>query len=328
MMKRRDVLLLGMATVSTLPSLGAALAQAKYPDRPIRLMVPFPPGGVFDTIGRPWADKMKPLLGTVVVENQGGGGGAIGAAAVARAAPDGYTILMGGSMVHLTELILKSKPLYDPLKDLEPIFILGAACFAIVVHPSVPAKNLEEFVAYAKATPGKLSFGTAGTGSMNHLTGELLKSLAGIPDIRHVPYRGAGPAITDAISGHIPMIIAAVTGQVLELHRSGQLRVLAVTGPSRLVVAPDIPTAVEAGFPSLISQTVLGLFVPRGTSKAIKEQIAHATQAAMADPAYQQKFLDAGFEFGIDTTPENFQRFMEEEVARWSPIVKANDLKL
>jgi len=327
-MERRDLLALGLAGLSTgilMPHL--ALAQSPYPDRPIRLVVPFPPGGVFDAIGRPWADKMKPLLGTVVVENQGGGGGSLGAATVARAAADGYTVLMGASMIHLTELVIKNRPLYDPLKDLEPISILGVACFAIAVNPSVPAHTLKELVDYVKANPGKLSYGTAGAGSLNHLTGEMFKSLAGVPDLGHVPYRGAGPAITDAIAGHVAMIIPAVTGQVLELHRSGKLRILAVTSPNRLLTASDIPTATEAGYPGLISQTLLGLFVPTGTPKTIKDQISRATDIAMADASYQQKFADAGFELVIDASPEYFRRFVEAEVVRWAPIVNANGLK-
>ena len=327
-MKRRDLFALGLAWLSAQIFMAySALAQSPYPDRPIRLVVPFPPGGVFDAVGRPWADKMKPLLGTVVVENQGGGGGSLGAATVARAAADGYTVLMGASMIHLTELVLKNRPLYDPLKDLEPISILGVACFAIAVNPSVPAHTLKELVDYAKANPGKLSYGTAGAGSLNHLTGEMFKSLAGAPDIGHVPYRGAGPAITDAIAGHVAMIIPAVTGQVLELHRSGKLRILAVTSPNRLLTASDIPTAIEAGYPGLVSQTLLGLFVPTGTPKTIKDQISQATDAAMADPQYQQKFADAGFELVIDASPEYFRRFVEAEVVRWAPIVQANGLK-
>src|SRR5262249_13186323 len=153
--------------------------QARYPDHPIRLVVPFPPGGGYDAVGRPWADKMKSALGTVVVENLGGGGSSLGASAVARSRPDGYTLLLGGSSTHITEAILKSRPLYNPLKDLEPIANIAVSAFALAVHPAVPARTLQEFIAYAKANPGKLSYAHAGVGSINHLTGELFKSLAG-----------------------------------------------------------------------------------------------------------------------------------------------------
>ena len=198
-MRRRDVLALGLAAVSAWAP-RAAFAQSKYPDRPIRLVIPFPPGGGFDAVGRPWAEKVKPLLGTIVVENQGGGGSSLGAVAVARARPDGYTILLGGSSTHITEAILKNRPLYDPLKDLEPISNIAVSPFALAMHPSVPARTLAEFIAHVKANPGKLSYGHAGVGSLNHLTGELLKSLAGIPGLVQVPYRGSGPATTDTLS--------------------------------------------------------------------------------------------------------------------------------
>jgi tripartite-type tricarboxylate transporter receptor subunit TctC len=166
-----------------------AWAQA-YPTRPVRLVIPFPPGGAFDFVGRPWADKMKPLLGTVVIENIGGGGSSLGAAAVARARPDGYTILLGGTQTHINEALLKSRPLYDPVKDLAPIAGVAANVLCIAVHPAVPAQTLKEFIAYAKANPGKLSYGHSGVGSIQHLAGELFKSLAGTPDIVQVPYRG------------------------------------------------------------------------------------------------------------------------------------------
>ena len=170
-MRRRDLLALGVAALAARSlTLQPAVAQSKYPDRPIRLVVPFPPGGGYDAVGRPWAEKMKSVLGTVVVENQGGGGSSLGAAAVARARPDDYTILLGGSSTHITEAILKSRPLYDPLKDLEPISNVVVSAFALAIHPAVPARTLREFIDYAKANPGKLSYGHAGVGSLNHLT--------------------------------------------------------------------------------------------------------------------------------------------------------------
>jgi tripartite-type tricarboxylate transporter receptor subunit TctC len=321
-MRRRDFLALGVAALAArLLTLQPALAQSKYPDRPIRLVIPFPPGGGYDAVGRPWAERMKSVLGTVVVENQGGGGSSLGAAAVARARPDGYTILLGGSSTHITEAILKRRPLYDPLKELEPISNVVVAAFALAINPAVPARTLREFIDYAKANPGKLSYGHAGVGSLNHLTGELLKSLAGT-DIVHVPYRGSGPATADT------MVTPAVTGPLLEFNRTGKLRILAVTSPARLIAAPDIPTAVEAGLPGMISQQLIGLFAPSGTPKAIIEQIWQATRTVIAEPAYQQMLIESGFEPDVDSTPEKFRRFIEEDIARWSPLVKAIGLKL
>src|SRR6266576_808624 len=227
-MRRRDLLALGLTALSG-PTLTRrpAFAQSKFPDRPIRLVIPFPPGGGYDAVGRPWAERMKSVLGTVVVENQGGGGSSLGAATVARARPDGYTIPLGGSSTHITEAILKSRPLYDPLKELEPISNVVVSAFALAIHPAVPARTLREFIDYAKANPGKLSYGHAGVGSLNHLTGELFKSLAGLPDLVHVPYRGSGPATADAICGQVAMATPAVTGGLLEFNRSAKLRILA-----------------------------------------------------------------------------------------------------
>jgi tripartite-type tricarboxylate transporter receptor subunit TctC len=328
MMRRRDLLALGLAPLfarSMTPH--PAVAQPRYPDRPIRLVIPFPPGGGYDAVGRPWAEKMKALLGTIVVENQGGGGSSLGAAAVARARPDGYTILLGGSSTHITEAILKSRPLYDPIKELEPISNVVVAAFALAIHPAVPARTLKEFIDYAKANPGKLSYGHAGVGSLNHLTGELLKSLTGA-DIVQVPYRGSGPATTDTLSGQVAMVTPAVTAPLLELNRTGKLRILAVTSSARLIAAPEIPTAVEAGFPGMISQQSIGLFAPTGTSGAIIGQISQASRSALADRTYQQMLIESGFEPDLDSNPEKFRRLIEEDIARWVPVVKAIGLKL
>jgi tripartite-type tricarboxylate transporter receptor subunit TctC len=315
------------AGAATLPALSPAWAQA-YPSRVIRLVVPFPPGGSYDAIGRPWADKMKSLLGTVIVENIGGAGSSLGAAAVARARPDGYTILLGGTLPHINEALLKSKPLYDPVRDLEPITSVAVNFFGIAVHPSVPAQTLKEFIAYAKANPGKVSYGHAGVGSQTHLTGELFKSLAGTPEIVPVPFRGGGPAITDLISAQIPMVLMAITGQVLEFHRTGKMRILAVTSPVRLVAAPDLPTAVEAGLPGLIATGSVGVLAPAGTPRPIVDRIAEATRTALAERAYQQMLIDAGFEPALDSNPEKFRRSLGADIALWTPVVAGLGLKI
>ena len=304
-----------------------ARAQS-YPTRPIRLVIPFPPGGAFDAVGRPWAEKMKPLLGTVVVENIGGGGASPGAAAVARARPDGYTILLGGTLTHINEALLKSRPLYDAVKDLDPIASMAANCLGMVVHPAVPVQTVKEFIAYAKANPGKLSYGHAGVGSIQHLAGELFKSLAGTPEIVQVPYRGTGPVITDLAGGQIPIGLPGVTGQVLELHRSGRMRVLAVTSLTRLVAAPELPTAAELGFPGMTVTGSIGLLAPAGTPIGIIEQIAQASRTAVAEPAYQQMLIEAGIEPTLDSSPEKFRGSLAADVALWTPVVKALGLKI
>jgi tripartite-type tricarboxylate transporter receptor subunit TctC len=304
-----------------------ASAQS-YPARPIRLVVPFPPGGAFDAVGRPLADKMKPLLGTVVIENIGGGGSSLGAAAVARARPDGYTILLGGTQTHVNEALLKSKPLYDPVKDLQPIAGVAANVLCVAVHPTVPAQTLQELITYAKANPGKLSYGHSGIGSIQHLTGELFKSLAGIPDILQVPYRGTGPVIADVVSGQVPIGVPGVTAQVIELHRASKMRVLAVTSSARLAAAPELPTAAELGFPGMIVRGSIGLAAPARTPAGIIEQIAHATRAVVADPAFKHMLLDAGIEPTLDSNPEKFRQSLADDVALWTPVVKALGLKI
>jgi tripartite-type tricarboxylate transporter receptor subunit TctC len=326
-LSRRQFLHLA-AAVAALPAVSRIAEAQTYPARPIRLLVPFPPGGSFDAIGRPWADKMKTLLGTVVVENQGGASGTLAAATVARAQPDGYTLLLAGAGQLGLYAITTSRPMYDPIKDLQPITIVAVTCYAIAVHPSVPVQTLKELVDYARANPGKLSYGTAGVGSPNHLTGELFKSLTGTAGIVHVPYRGAGPAIADAISGQIPIVIPAMNAQLIEFHRSEKLRILAVASPDRLLGAPEIPTAIEAGVPGLITQNLISLVAPAGTPKAIVEQIALATHAGLADDKLQQQFIASGFQPARDPSPERVRQWVEDEIARWTPIVKAIGLRL
>jgi tripartite-type tricarboxylate transporter receptor subunit TctC len=323
---RRDFLRLA-AAAATLPTL-AHQARAAYPDRPVRLVLPFPPGGVFDIVGRPWADKVKTSLGTVFIDNQPGAGGSIAAQLVAHAAPDGYTILLGSSSIHVAEMILREHPLLDPMKDLMAISMVAITCFAITVHPSVPVQNLTELIAYIKANPGKLSYGTSGAGTMNHLSGEMFKSLTGITDLPHVPYRGAGPALADVIGGQIPMIIPAMTSQVLEFHRTGKLKLLAITNPDRLPIAPDIPTANESGVPGLVSQQVLGLFAPAGTPKPNLDKVAEANRMAMADNSYTQSLVNAAVIPTPDWTVEKFNAFMQTDIARWTPLVKAIGIRL
>jgi tripartite-type tricarboxylate transporter receptor subunit TctC len=327
-MRRRDVLVSVLAALS-MPSLTRpVLGQAKYPDRPIRLVVPFPPGGGYDAVGRPLADKMRPVLGSMVIENMGGGGSSLGAAAVARARPDGYTILLGGSSTHVTEAVLKSKPQYDPLKDLDPIANLVLSAFAFAIHPNVPAGTLKEFIDHAKANPGKLSYGHAGVGSLNHLTGEMLKALTDTPTIVHVPYRGSGPATADALSGQVQMVTPAVTAPLLEYHRTGKLRILAVTSPKRLIAAPDIPTAVEAGVPNMISEQSIGLLAPAGAPRAIIEQIYQASRSVLADRSFQRMLIESGFEPDLESNPQAFRRLIEADIARWGPLVASIGVRL
>jgi tripartite-type tricarboxylate transporter receptor subunit TctC len=325
---RRNVLTLIGGAVAALSAASRIAGAQTYPTRPVRLVVPFPPGGAFDFIGRPWADKMKSLLGTMVVENIGGGGSSLGAAAVVRAAPDGYTLLLGGTQTHVNEALLKSRPLYDPVKDLDPITGVAAYFFVIIVNPAVPAQTLKELIAYAKANPGRLSYGHAGVGTTQHLSGELFKSLTGTPEIVQVPYRGTGPVIADVVGGQIPMGLPGLTPQVLEFHRSGKLRILAVTSPTRLAAAADVPTAAEQGLPGMTAIGSIGLLAPAGTPRAIADRIAEATRTALADPAFRQLLTDAAMEPIRDQSPEHFRRMLADDVAQWAPVVKALGLRI
>jgi tripartite-type tricarboxylate transporter receptor subunit TctC len=336
-MNRRDVLACSAALCA-----GAALpgrvfgqvfghqvpGQSRYPERPIKLVVPFGPGGVTDAVARVWIDHVKGPLGAVFIENLGGAGGAVGGAAVARAQPDGYTLLLGGGGSQVLNPIAMSKPPYDPVKDFEPIAMIAVLALTIAVTPALPVHTLQDLIAYAKANPGKLVYGSAGTGSVTHLTGELFKSLAGTPDIVHVPYKGAGAAITDVISGQVPMAVANVTGQVLELHRAGKLRMLAVTTPQRLAAEPEFATAVESGLPDLVAMNFSALFAPAGTPKPIIDQIAAATAKAMAEEGTRKSLIDQGMEPVTDSSPEKTRRFVEEDIARWTPLIRAIGLRL
>jgi tripartite-type tricarboxylate transporter receptor subunit TctC len=324
---RRNVLRAAASATALLAAPRAAFAQT-YPDRPIRLIVPFPPGGAYDTLGRPWADRIKPHLGTVVIENIGGGGASLGAAAAARSRPDGYTFLLGGTLPHVNETLLKAKPLYDPVKDLDPIMRIAVGYLAIAVHPSVPVNTLAELVAYIKANPGKVSYGHSGFGGTNHLIGELFKSVAGIPDLIQIPYRGAGPAMADLVSGQIPMGIVGVQAQSLGFHRSGAIRILAVTSAKPMAGAPDLPTAASAGFPGITNESSYGLLAPAGTPRPIIDKVAQASRTLLSTAEYQQLMIDMGFEATPESDPEDFRRVLAADVALWSPVVTSLGLKL
>jgi tripartite-type tricarboxylate transporter receptor subunit TctC len=308
----------GTAALSIAPR--AARAQ-DYPVRPIRLVIPYPPGGVVDATGRPLAERMSALLGTVVIENVGGAGGEIGTAKVARATPDGYTMLLANTSILVIDPIARGPLSYDPVGSFDAVATIGHAAQAIAINPSLPVHTLKDLVDYAKRNPGKLSYGTPGVGSLNHLTGERFKVLIGSPDIVHVAYRGAGPAIADLISGQIPMAIPVINGQLLAFHRAGKIRILAVTSAQRLRGAPDLPTVVEAGMPDLVVEATTCLLVPKGTSKKVIERISLATHKALAEPALQQIYSASGIEPSSDTSPEAAAHWLQSEIARWKPII-------
>lgn len=327
-MNRRELLLAGLAAGLPLPGLPAftrpALAQDAYPSHPIKLVVPFAPGGVVDVIARLWVEEMRGL-GTFVIENQGGAGGISGANAVARATPDGYTMLLGNTSTQVVNPLVMANPPYDPAKAFRTISIIANSAVAFAVNPSVPVKSLAELTAYIKANQGKVSYGSPGAGTLTHLTGEIFKQLAAIPDLVHVPYRGAGPGIADLVAGHIPTMMLNVTNQVLELHRTGNIRIIAVCTPKRIGVLPDVPAAAET-MPQLIAQLFTGLFVPAATPQAIVDKLAEANTKAMTSKAFRDKLIDAGFEPVLDT-PAEAQKFVDAEIGRLGPMIKATGFK-
>jgi tripartite-type tricarboxylate transporter receptor subunit TctC len=328
-MRRRDILALGLSsvTIASLPGFPAS-AQHKYPEQPIRLIVPRSAGGVVDVVARLWADRIKAELGTIVIEDQGGGGGTIAAAAVARARPDGYTLLAGTSSELVISPVIMTAPPYDPARDLAPIALTAVSVSALMVHASLPVHSIQELIAYAKANPGRLSYGSAGVGSSAHLCAELFKQLAGLPDIVHVPYKGANPGLVDFYAGHLPMFAASISPQVLEMHRQGKIRILVAGTNRRLLAAPDIPISTDVGFPDLITLMFMGVFAPAATPLAIIEAIATTSRRRMRDQEFQNRLIQAGFEPVIDSGPDETAKFVKEELVRWTPLLKALDLKM
>src|SRR2546429_2377242 len=323
-MNRRDVLAGGVAMVSAVMLAPRSLA---YPDRAIRLVVPFSPGGATDVVGRLGAEKMKAILGTVVTENRGGGGGGIGATEVARAQPDGHTFLFGNTSTQVLIPAIMHNPPYDPLKDFVGIYILCNTPTSIVVHASVPARDLAELIAYAKANPGKLSYGSAGAGTLTNLAGELFKQLIGAPDIVHIPYKGSAPGVADLASGHIPMMTPNVGRPLLDFHPAPKVRILAVNAVARIKAAPDIPTPIQAGLPGMIAGNLNGLFAPAGVTQPIIERIAEATRQIMADAEGQRILVAAGFEPILDSGPEATRQIIGTELSRLASIIKASELQ-
>jgi tripartite-type tricarboxylate transporter receptor subunit TctC len=303
----------------------SALAQSKYPSRPIRLIVPYAPGGVVDAVARNWAERMKAPLGTVIIENQGGGG-TIGAGTVAHAAFDGYTLLFGDTSSQIIAPHLMLDPPYDTTKDFVPISMIATSSTAIVVHPSVPVKTLDEFVKYAVSHQSKLSYASAGAGTVTHLAGEMFKQLAKTPDILHVPYRGAGPGLVDLTANVVPMMTPNVTGQVLNFHRSGDIRILAVCAPARLKAAPEIPSAVET-LPGMVAELTCGVLAPTRTPPPVIAQISEATAAVMKRPDFELALRAAGLEVRSDATPAEAQAFLASERQRLIPIIMAAGLQ-
>jgi len=297
-----------------------ALAQAAYPSRNIKMIVPYPPGGTTDLLGRLIADQIKTGLNAVViVENKPGAGTTLGAEQVARSEADGYTLLMATSTTLAINKTLYKKLPYDPVKDFAPIALVAGVPFALIINPALPSKNLAEFIAYAKANPG-LAYGSAGNGSPQHLGAEMLKSAANI-DIRHVPYRGSIPAMLDVIAGHIPFMVVDLQPALHQI-KEGKVRVLGVTTPKRVAAAPDIPTIAEGGLPGYELVAWQGVVAPAGTPRPVVDALAAQIAKLLSDPATSERFTAIAIEPLPGSTPDGFAAYIKTEIDRWADIVK------
>ena len=323
MLKRMAAALAGLLALVAATTFAEA---ANYPDRPVSVVVGFPPGGASDILARILTDKLSRILGQpVIVDNRPGAGGNVAGEFVAHAAPDGYTLLIGNNAILATNASLYSNIGFDAVKDFAPISLIGTQANVLVVNPNVPAHSLAELIALAKANPGKLNFASSGYGLAAHLAGELFKAQAHI-DIVHVPYKGSAPALEDVIAGQDQMMFATASG-VMGFLKNGQVRALAVTTLKRTAILPDIPTMGEAGLPGFEATTWHGLVAPAGTPPAIIDTLHGALLAALADPDVGKKLAALGVDIGPDS-PAEFSAYIKAEIPKWAAIIKASGAKV
>jgi tripartite-type tricarboxylate transporter receptor subunit TctC len=305
-----------------------ALAQAtatSWPSRHVRLIVPFAPGGATDVIARVIGNRLSEVWGQqVVVENRSGGGSNIGAQAAAQSDPDGYTLYIG-SVPHATNRFLYPALAYDPIADFAPVTLICTQSNIMVVPNSSPAKSVREFVAYAKANPGKISFGSGGIGTSVHLSGELFKRMTGI-EMTHVPYRGAGPALQDLIAGRLDLIFDNITGSLPQVQ-NGNARGLAVTAAKRVAAAPELPSIAEAGVPGFDVSTWFAFFVPAKTPPTIVKKINADVVSALAYPTVKDRLLQLGADI-VGSTPDQLAAFLRSEIDKWGPVIRDAKIKL
>lgn len=326
-MNLRRTLLKTVAAAATMAAIAPAVwAADNYPSRPIKLIVPFGAGGSTDIVARLLADKMGPILGqAVVIENKGGAGGSIGAAEIAKSAPDGYTIGMATVSTHGSNPAIMSKLPYDARKDFAPITNVMAVPSVFVVHPSVPANTMQEFIALAKKEPGKYSFASPGTGSLGHANIENFMNLAGI-ELLHVPYKGAGQALNDALGGQVNAMTDNLSSSLTNI-KAGKLRPLAVLGLKRAEVLPDVPTYTELGFPEMGDGGWFGLVAPAGTSKPIIDKLNAAAHQVMQDPDFQKKQKEIAGE-GMGNSPEEFAKQIDAAIERYTAVAKRANIRI
>jgi len=305
---------------------GAALASATglaqpYPDRPLRFVIPFPPGGGADNLARIVGQKVGDNLHQqIVIDNRAGAGGNIAAEVVARATPDGYTLLQG-NVAHTISRSLYRKLNYDFVKDFTPVTQLASIPFVLLVSPALPASSVKDLIALAKAKPGELNYASSGSGGPSHMAMELFKSMAGA-EIRHIPYKGAAPAATDVIAGRVQMMFFTLSAGLPHV-KSGKLKPLAIAGARRVPQAPDVPTVNEAGVPGFEATTWFGVMVPAGTPNPVISQLHGAFSAALNAPEVRERLLAQGFEL-VGSTPKQFAAYIKAEIPKWANVVKAS----
>ena len=301
-----------------------AWAQS-WPQKPIRMVIPYPPGGPTGVMGRLVATKLPELLGQpVIVDNKPGASGQMGAAEVAKAAPDGYTFLTNAS-IHVINPHVYSKPMVDPIREFTPVALIGVVPLVMVVPPMQPAKDVKEFIAWAKANPGKVNFASASSASAQHLAGEHFKQVTGI-DMQHVPYNGSGPALADLVGGHVQLMFDSLPSS-MSFIRSGKLKALGASSTKRLAVLPDVPTLIEAGVPDFDLTTWYGVWAPAGTPKDILARMNAEIVRLVVMPDMKEKLAGLGVEASA-FTPEQFAAFNRTEYERWGRIVRAANIKL
>lgn len=308
--------------------LTAALAHAQdYPSRPVRLIVPYPPGGPVDIMGRLTGQKLGELLGVqVVVDNRAGANGNIAGEIAARSNPDGYTLLMGANGNIAVNPSLYRRMPFDPQKELAPISLVGTGPLMMVVHPSVPAQSVADFIGLAKSKPGGINFASSGSGSTAHLCSELLKSMAQI-EIVHVPYKGAGPALNDVIGGQVQMLITGVSSALPHV-RSGKLRALGVTTKARSAVLPEVATLHEQGLTDFEDVTWNGLVAPAGTPREVLLKLHGAVAKAMGNEGFTRKYLERGIELLASRSPEDFSAYVKSEAEAFTRLVREAGIKV
>ena len=315
-----------LAGLAAAVALSLPAGAAEYPNRPVTIVVAFTPGGPSDVLSRILGKRMQEILHQpFIIENRPGSGGNIAAEQAARAAPDGYTLLMGNNSILATNAALYRKLAYDPESDFIPISLIGTQANILVVNPAVPVHSMGELIALAKANPGKLNFASSGFGAAAHLAGELFKTETKI-NIVHVPYKGAAPALQDVLAGHVQMMFATAAS-VIGLIKNDKVRALAVTTPKRTALLPDLPTVDELGIKGFDATTWHGLVAPAGTPKEIIDTLSFAIVEALKDPATQKSLIDLGVDI-VGDSPKEFEAYIKTEIPKWTAVVKQSGAQI